>query len=81
MVQPRQGVVRAPAELSNYLSQQEDEYGEWVAAQDIFAGLALAYREGDPVPKSNVALHGYDKNGMVRKATPDPEPKKAKEEK
>ena len=85
MSQPRQGVSRpfdTPQELDSYRKAQMEEYGEWVAAQDIYAGLALAYREGDPVPKSNVVAQGYDKNGMVRKATPEPEPlAKKKEEK
>lgn len=37
----------------------EKEYGEFVAVQQIFAGNALAYNVGDPVPKSNVEAHGY----------------------
>lgn len=82
MSQPRQGVARLVEsnELTAYQKAQIDEYSEWVAAQDIYAGLALAYREGDPVPKSNVVAQGYDKNGMVRKASPDPV-KKEKEAK
>lgn len=68
MTDERQGLVRVPEhELEAYRQQQLHEYGTYVAAQDIYAGLALAYREGDPVPVSNVELHGYDKNGMVRK--------------
>lgn len=48
------------------------EYGQWVAAQDIYVGTALAYREGDPVPDSNVQLHGYDQADLVtRVATAD----------
>jgi len=69
-----------PDELEKYRQNQLHEYGTWVATQDIYAGLALAYREGDPVPVSNVELHGYDKNGLVRLVNP-PEDKKAKEAK
>ena len=41
------------------------EYGQWVANQDIPHGTVLAYRAGDPVPASNVELHGYDRAGLV----------------
>lgn len=41
------------------------EYGQFVAAQHIYVGTALAYREGDPVPVSNVELHGYEAAGLV----------------
>lgn len=43
------------------------EYGQWVATQDIPWGSVVAYRAGDPVPASNVELHGYDKAGLVER--------------
>jgi hypothetical protein len=49
---------------------QAVEYGTWVATEDIFAGAALAYAEGHPVPISNVELHGYDQLGAVRRIAP-----------
>lgn len=48
-------------------AEQEKEYGQYVAKDDIYVGTALAYRAGDPVPASNVEAHGYDKNGLVAK--------------
>lgn len=77
----RQGIRRPhgdnPDEYEAYKQNQEAEYQKWVATQDIYAGLALAYREGDPVPVSNVEAQGYDKNGLVRLAN-QPEEKPAK---
>ena len=68
---PRQGTSRpvdTPDEIATYKASQLHEYGMWVAAVDIFAGNALAYRKGDPVPTSNVEAHGYDKNRLDRKS-------------
>jgi len=45
-----------------------DEYGAWVATQQIYVGSALAYNVGDPVPATNVQAFGYDKNNLVAKA-------------
>src|SRR5262245_16766144 len=50
--------------LDEYRKAQEEEYGTWVAATDIFAGTALAYIEGDAVPKSNVERFKYDTMGL-----------------
>jgi hypothetical protein len=75
--------------LAEYQEAARAEYGEWVAAQDIYAGLALAYVRGHPVPSSNVEAHGYDKTDppmVVKRNTkagreitgePEPEPKAA----
>ena len=52
-----------------YTAAQVQEYGQWVAAEDISVGYALAYRKGDPVPASNVALHKYDEQGLVEKVS------------
>lgn len=43
------------------------EYGQWVAAAPIYHGNALIHNPLDPVPASNVELHGYDKGGLVVK--------------
>lgn len=75
----------ADRELQDYLAAQQDEFAEWVAARDIYFGIALAHRAGDPISKSNVARHGYDKNGLAvkrsskegRALTGEPEPEKA----
>ncbi len=55
------------AAAHDWLAQQAHEYGQYVATQNIFVGTALAYREGDPVPASNVTQWGYEANGLVRR--------------
>ncbi len=64
MTQPTPAPDAAARDL---IAAQSKEYGQYVATQDIYIGNALAYREGDPVPASNVSLHGYDKNNQVAK--------------
>lgn len=67
----RQGIVRVgevPSELDEYKRAQLAEYTQWVASQDIYAGTALAFRKGDPVPASTVKAQGFDKNGLVEPA-------------
>lgn len=59
----------ADEELAAYQAAQTEEYGTYVATADIYAGNALAYRAGDPVPVSNVEKHGYDKEGLVAKTS------------
>lgn len=56
-------------QAAEYVAAQAAEYSQWVAAEDIYVGTARAYREGDPVPASNVALHEYDKHGLVQKVS------------
>jgi hypothetical protein len=56
------------SELSEQILAQQKEYGQWVAAQQIFTPHgALAYNRGDAVPISNVEQHQYDKLGWVVK--------------
>ncbi|GAC1374658.1 MAG: hypothetical protein NVSMB4_02330 [Acidimicrobiales bacterium] len=62
--------MTTPAEIA---AQQADEYGTYVACEDIFFDGARAYNVGHPVPKSNVEAHGYLELGWVRKVG-DPEP-------
>lgn len=56
-----------PADVQALREAQIEEYGTYVANQQIYVGSALAYDVGHPVPVSNVKLHGYDKNGLVDK--------------
>jgi hypothetical protein len=61
-----------PAEMPDWQERrkaQVKEYGTWVATQPIYAGNALAYDVGHPVPVSNVERHGYDADGLVAKRT------------
>jgi hypothetical protein len=53
--------------------EQIEEYSTYVAAEDIDAAPGVrAYNIGDPVPVSNVKLHGYDKTGQVRRVDGGP---------
>ena len=45
-----------------YQQAQEAEYSKWVAKEAIYIGGALAFNEGDPVPK------GHVDRGVVNKA-------------
>lgn len=47
--------------------EREEEWGTWVATQDIHYGGVLAVREGMAVPKANVELYHYDQLGWVAK--------------
>lgn len=59
--------VQVPDDVADFRTAQQKEYGQYVAATEIYVGNALAYAPGHPVPASNVKLHGYDKNGLVTK--------------
>lgn len=68
-----QGVVRhgeTPAELEHYMAGQLAEYQVFRATQDIYAGTALAFPKGYPVPTSTVETQGYEKNGLVERVVP-----------
>ena len=68
MVQEAQGVSRpvdTPAELERYIADQHYEYSHYVAAVDIYAGSALAFPKGYPVPKSTVDAQNWEKMGLV----------------
>lgn len=54
-------------ELAEHVEAQRAEYGTYRAKGPIYVGTALAYREGDPVPVSNVERHKYDAMGLVVK--------------
>lgn len=53
------------AELSDFIARQREEYGKYVANQQIFAGNALAYNAGDSVPIDNAERLGYVEHGLV----------------
>jgi hypothetical protein len=55
------------AELADQIELQRKEYGQYVAAQQIFVGTALAYNAGDAVPISNAERLGYVEDGAVVK--------------
>lgn len=65
MTQPSPPAPDAAAR--DLMAAQTKEYNTYVATQDIYVGVALAYRAGDPVPVSNVEAHGYAQNNMVAK--------------
>lgn len=46
---------------------QRAEYGQFVATGRILVDGALAFTKGQAVPASNVAKHGYEKAGLVRR--------------
>lgn len=64
---PEPDVAEAVQVREALTAAQVAEYATYVAATQIFVGTALAYNEGDPVPVSNVNLHGYEAAGLVRK--------------
>lgn len=60
-------VVATAEETAAFRSEQEREYGQFVALADISFNGARAYNAGDPVPATNVAKYGYDTAGLVAK--------------
>jgi hypothetical protein len=59
--------LATPEQAKARRSEVETEWGTWGALVAISYNGALAYLPGDPVPASNVARHGYDKDGSVAK--------------
>jgi hypothetical protein len=47
-------------------AEQREEYGQYVATQDIYVGNALAFVNGQAVPKGHVERFGYLDAGVVR---------------
>lgn len=56
-----------PEEVQQHRAAQESEYGTYVAVAPITFNGASAYLPGDPVPTTNVELHGYAEQGLVAK--------------
>lgn len=67
---------RARPTIDEWELIQGVEYGTFAAAEQIGVGGRIAYREGDPVPVSNVERHGYDRSDppQVRRVRPSGEP-------
>lgn len=61
-----------PSDLEARRQAEAVEYGQFVATQAIYMDGVLAYNAGDPVPASNVAVHGYDQAGLVRRTDQAP---------
>lgn len=57
----------SPDTAEGVVAAQRKEYGQFVAAQRIYSGSALIYNPLDPVPATNVELHGYLEAGLVVK--------------
>lgn len=57
----------APATAEDALEANRKEYGQYVAAEQIYVGTALGYNVGDAVPADNVERHGYLTDGKVVK--------------
>lgn len=55
------------AELQDQINLQRKEYGQYVAAERIFAGTALAYNPGDAIPAENCERLGYMEQGLAVK--------------
>jgi hypothetical protein len=59
--------AKAPATAEDAVEANRKEYGQYVAAEPIFFGTALAYNRGDAVPADNVARHKYLDDSKVVK--------------
>ena len=57
----------APATAEDAMAANRKEYGQYVAAEAIHFGTALAYNAGDAVPADNVTRHKYLETGQVVK--------------
>lgn len=55
------------AELSDHIEAQRREYSQYVAAQSIHFGTALAYNPGDQIPAANVERWKYLETGQAVK--------------
>ncbi len=62
--------------VEEYRAEQQAEYSTFKALLPIFHDGARAYNPGDPVPTSNVELHGYEVGVQVERVgdTPAAEP-------
>lgn len=56
-----------PAPAAQRREAQRQEYSQFVATQKIYVDGALAFTPGQAVPASNVAAHGYEASGEVRR--------------
>lgn len=58
--------------VEEYRAEQQAEYGQFRALLPIFHDGARAYNPGDPVPSSNVELHGYEVGIQVERVGDTP---------
>lgn len=56
-----------PEALLDLRAEKLEEYGQFVAVQQIHVGTALAYDVGHQVPVTNVERFGYEAQGVVRR--------------
>lgn len=59
--------------ITDRAAAEAAEYNTWVAVTDIYFDGLPAYRPGMAVPVSNVALYGYDVQGLVKRVEVAPE--------
>lgn len=59
--------ANAPATAEDAIEANRKEYSQYVAAEPISFGTALAYNKGDAVPADNVRRHKYLDDGKVVK--------------
>lgn len=66
---PKEFLPPAPARKTaeDYEAELVADYSQWVAVVPIMYEGARAYNIGDPVPNTNVILHGYDEDGLVER--------------
>jgi hypothetical protein len=50
---------------------QLEEYGKWVATEQIVFGNAVAFNEGDAVPVGHVERFSLEEKGLVKLRTPE----------
>jgi hypothetical protein len=60
-------VAGNPKSAEDVVARTREEYGTYVAKQQIYSGSALIYNEGDPVPVSAVERFRYHDADMVTK--------------
>lgn len=59
--------AEVPEALRDLRAEKLEEYGQFVATQQINVGTALAFDVGHPVPVSNVERFGYEAQGVVKR--------------
>lgn len=55
------------AALADQIALQQKEYGQYVAAVQIWHGSGLAYNPGDAIPAENCERLGYVKDNLAVK--------------
>lgn len=57
------------SDVESFRSEQEAEYGEYIAVEAIDVDGVRAFNAGDPVPKSHVTRGVVDKSAVARRDT------------